>query len=203
MKIVYNLLLTSVLVGVSGCGSSSDLKNTTDNNAEVINLAALKIDAMDVRVHKRSQDFTNEMYKDINKSLSSCAAMMDRVSTTMDLSMKTINTLAQPFKISDDYSNTVALNKNFTMNIPAFTLQNSANIKFFILFSDSRFFLPKHTIKKLVYTQADLALQWTDVLKSIDKNRDLYITLEEIKSDNSLTKVCLPFEIKSSKLKEL
>ncbi len=207
MSKIIILYILSISIFFSGC-SKDDNSDTTSANeisvdAEIVKVSAMKINDLTLKVDQNTYDTTSKMYKDINKTLQAFDKMSQSVLNTLDNGMKLANTLAQPFKISDDYTTLFALENNYTATTPAFTMSLSANKTYFLLSSQTKFYVENKTIKTYFKDASTLSGGWTRAISMADKNKDLYLKIVEIFSDGTSKKVTNSFLIKSTELQAL
>jgi hypothetical protein len=196
------------LVFLSACGGGSSSTSSGDSSkasidAQVIKKVAISIDNLSLNVHKNSFDVTTQMYKKLQTMLLSYDAMQEVVTKDLNEQMKFLNALAKPFKFADAFVNTFDVNNNYTANIPAFGIQKVLMDKYFLVSSQTRFFIEGQTIRTYFQDSVTLTNAWKRVIKNADKNKDLFLTLIAVDSSNKVQRVCTVFTVKKDKLASL
>jgi len=232
MNMTRTLLLLLLFFSLSACGGSNSKAETKDtpttqetnastkdsnsetstqeqvsfvpeNEDEIIKYATVKIDNLVVQVHQNTFANINKMYDNLNRMLHSFDAMNKRVLDTLDLSMKLVNTLAQPVAITSQYTNIFAISNTYTATSPAFVLKSTLKEKYFLVSSVTPFFIERRTIKSYFFDETTLTKSWSNAISSADKEKNLYLSVVEIDKDGVLHKVSNALCIKSAKLKTL
>ena len=213
MNIFKNLIFLVITILMIGCGDGSDTSTTISTidstetsisiDAEIIKKTAMNINNLTVQVHENTFETTSKMYADINKTLQSFVKINDSVINTIDKNMQLLNALAKPFEIADSYSTIFSVNNDYTATTPAFVIQNAITKKYFLVSSESKFFIEGKTIKTYFFDATTLSSAWARVISITDKNKDLYLTILEIDTSNVVHKVSNAFIIKKDKLASL
>jgi len=164
---------------------------------------ALNVDNLTIQVHENTFYTTSKMYTELNKTLVAFDKMNESIIDTMDNNMKLVNTLARVFKISDSYSSIFAITSDYTATKPAFIIKQTLTKKYFLVSSESRFFVDSKTIKTYFFDSASLTNAWTRAISTSNKTKNLYLSLLEIDNNGNITKVTNSFLIKSVNLQTL
>jgi hypothetical protein len=201
MKMIKKSILFALVLAFGGCGNNSEDPIFVD--AEVVKLSAMKINDLTIQTQKNTFETTNKLFNDIDNILASVDKVNQSVMDSLDLNMKLANTLAKPFKISDNYSTIFGVDNNYTSTIPPFVVKQPLVKKYFLLASQSKFFLDRKTIKIYFYDAASLTNGWIRVFNDANKDKDLYLCLSELDDNNTVTKITNSFMIPSATLKNL
>ena len=202
---IKELFLVSLLLILTGCGSSSDTSSSTSStvDAEPIKKAVIQIDKLTVDVQKNSFDTTTKLLDDVGSMLHSVAIINESVGNRLDLSMELVNTLAQPLGIVEGYKSLFATTTDYNATSPAFEVTGTLTKNYFLLSSETPFFVEKKTVKGYFTNPATLASTWVSALSVADKSKNLYLSIVEIDGDNLTHKVSNALLIKSVDLQNL
>ena len=188
--------------------TSSSLKkedNNTENglktNDKAVLSAAVKIDNLVVKVHDNTFKTTSNFYTSTNKMLNDFTSMSDSVTDRMNAEMNLLTTLAKPFKIDSNYSSIFSVIDDYTATKPAFVISKTLTNNYFLVSSDSKFYLQNRTIKTLFKDTNTLSTAWSRAIINADKTKDLYLCLLELDSNGKVTQVTNSFLIKNATLK--
>jgi len=201
MILLKTIFFLSFILLFTACGTNSS-QNTkvTLVDATVVKQAVVNIDNLTVKVHKNTFDVTSKMYSDLNHTLNSYVKMDEAVTNTMDKQMNLLNALAQPFKFADSFKDIFTTNNNYTATTPAFVIKKALTNKYFLVSSDTKFFIKGQTIRTYFTDSTTLANAWKRVINNADKSKDLYLTLVEIDTSNTIHQVATIFVVKKEKL---
>lgn len=187
----------------SSSSKKEDKKAETDSksNDEAVLSAALKIDNLVVKVHDNTFKTTSNFYTSTNKMLNDFTRMSESVTDRMNTEMNLLTTLAKPFKIDSNYSSIFSVIDDYTATKPAFVISKTLTNNYFLVSSDSKFYLQNKTIKTLFKDTNTLATAWSRAIINADKTKDLYLCLLELDSNGKVTQVTNSFLIKNATLK--
>lgn len=217
------LVLIALLGTFAGCGGSSDNSSSSDNNstatttttssssssnsslvdAEPIKKAIIQVDKLTVDVHKNSFDITTKLLNDVGSMLHSVAIINESVGNRLNLSMKLANTLAKPVGITETYKSLFSIKSDYNSSVPAFNITATLTNNYFLLSSETPFFLEKKTVKGYFKDASSLSDVWVKALADANKSKNLYFSIVEIDKNNITHKVSNALLIKSADLKNL
>jgi len=208
------IILSSFILLFTACGGGNSTSSTqtekskkttaaTQIDSQVIKKASMSINNLTVGIHKNTFDVTNKMYTHLNNMLHSYTNVNKVVTDTMDEQMKLLKLLAQPFKIADGFKDRFDVTDNYTATTPAFVIKKQLTSKYFLVSSNTKFFIEGKTIKTYFNDSTTLTNGWKRVIKNADKSKDLYLTLVEIDNSNIMNQVATVFTIKKDKLNSL
>ena len=205
---IKELLLVSLFVVLTGCGSSNNNSSSSASSpslvdAEPIKKVAIQVDKLTIDVHKNSYATTTKLLNDVEKMLHSVDSMNKRVINTIDLSMKLVNTLAKPVGITENYKSLFLFFLDYNSTIPAFNISGTLTKKYFLLSSVSPFFLEKKTRKGYFVDTSSLAAVWGKALETANRSKNLYFSIVEIDTNNTIHKVSNALVIKSVDLQKM
>lgn len=203
-KITIFFLFVIILV-LGGCSNNDSNASTTSTeiDAEVIKISAIKINNLTLKVHENTFNTTTKMYNDINRTLIAFDRMSESILNTMDNGLKLINAYAQPFTIADSYSGIFTLNADYTATSPVFAMNISASGKYFLLSSETQLYNEKKTIKTYFTDGSSLTNAWVRSISMANQSKDLFLSLIEISTDGTSKKITNSFLIKSADLQAL
>ena len=173
----------------------------TNSNDDAVARAAAKIDNLVIKVHDNSFQTKSKLYTALDSMLLDSTKIKESYTERMVEEMKLLNTLAKPFAIADAYSTYFTLNNNFNATTPAFIIEKALTNSYFLLSSESKFYLQGKTIKTYFKESATLATAWQRAITNADKEKNLYLALVEIDNEGKVTQVTNSLLIKSSTLK--
>jgi len=206
-KDIKSVLLVFLLVFFSACQSSdsesatdSDVDNVSTTNDDTILRAAVNIDNEVVKVHDNTFKTTSDYYTSTGRMLSDFTRMSQSVTDRMSAEMELLNKLAQPFGIASDYTSFFSVNNKYTATTPAFVINKALTNNYFLVSSESKFYLQGKTIKTFFRDPTSLAKAWSRAIINANKTKDLYLCLLEIDSNGKVTQVTNSFLIKSATL---
>lgn len=213
------LVLIALLGTFAGCGGSSGDSSSSDTNttatttssssnsslvdAESIKKAVIELDKLTLDVHKNSFDITTKLLNADDSMLHSVAIINESVGNRLDLSMKLVDSLAKPFGITEGYKSLFTVASSYSSTLPAFNMTGSLTKNYFLLSSETPFFLEKKTVKGYFKDTSSLSDVWVKALVDANKSKNLYFSIVEIDANNITHKVSNALLIKSADLKNL
>jgi hypothetical protein len=220
-KNIKSILFSLIVFTFSACGGGSSDKTTSsstqtvintneesnetqtviDTNEETILQAALQIDNLDVQVHNNTFATTSKMYTQVGSMLSDYARMNESVTERMNAEMKLLNTLSKAFAIDSAYSSIFGSTSDYTATTPAFVIKQALSKNYFLVSSQSKFYLEGKTVKTLFKDANSLSTAWVRAIQSADITKDLYLSLLELDSNGLTKRVTNSFIVKSETLK--
>lgn len=194
------LALIALFLMLAACSNVDDNKASIDGLVEATSIAkaVVNMEKLTIDVQKSNYDTTAKLLGDVVKMLHSVDAMNESVINTIDLSMKLANTLAQPAGITENYKSIFTIENNYTSVLPAFAVKSTLTKNYFLLSSQTPFFLEKKTVKSYFTNSVGLAEVWVKALAVADKSKNLYLSIVEIDGENVTHKVSNAFLIKSA-----
>jgi len=184
-----------------GSDGSTTTSTVTTTNDDTLLRASAKIDDLVIKVHDNTFQTEDELYKELNQMLLDYTRMKESVTDRMTSEMQLLNTLAKPFAIADSYSSYFSLNSNYNATTPAFIINKTLTSNYFLLSSDTQFYLQGKSIKTYFKDTSTLANAWQRAITNADVNKDLYLTLLALSADGKVTRVTNSFIVKSATLK--
>jgi len=160
-------------------------------DAQALYPVALTVQANNLKVQQGYYTVYNNLMTAIGLMLGDVEKMSGRVMETFDLTLMLADKMAQAFVMDAAFSTEFqVLDLSLVdQNTPPFQL-NVAQVSepVFLLSSNTKLFVPRHTVKTLFNTAQQLRSAWQRALVSHNGTR-LYLSLERIASDGSMTRL--------------